>query len=186
MNKNIKRLLLLVFCATGIAAFPIWYYVVQKSDLIYEFDARRDTQDIVNLFRKNHYWLTASVESPIEYALKYRAADRSPLSMGRLNIKVLRDKGMFVGFTAYFKETPTEGKILFIAIDEQMRGRRYAEVLMRYAIKDLIQKGSMLIRLLTRVDNLSAQKLYVRLGFIETFRDETFVWYVYKPNISKP
>ena len=102
--------------------------------------------------------------------------------MGRLRIKVLREHDAFVGFTAYYMKTSDLGLLLFLAVNPEFRGKGYGDMLTRYALNDLIRVGAKRIRLVTRTCNIPAQKLYKRVGFKETSRDdEGFVYFEYVP-----
>jgi ribosomal protein S18 acetylase RimI-like enzyme len=52
--------------------------------------------------------------------------------------------------------------------------------LMQFALDDMKRLGAKKISLVTRTSNLSAQKLYNRMGFKETYRDEGYVYFDYK------
>lgn len=58
-----------------------------------------------------------------------------------------------------------EGHITNVAIAAEYRGRRWGEYLMRYVIQRMIAEGMERMTLEVRVSNLSAQRLYERLGF---------------------
>jgi len=179
MNKKswFKKIILAV---AGIAALGAGiYYVYTPRGPIYEYNEARDTQSILDLFRKNWYWLTASEDYSPEFMLKYRTPTRSFSDFGKMHIKVLRVNGKFAGFVAYFMETDTLGDLRFIVLKEGMRGKGYAQKLMRYAINDMIKMGAKHIKLVTRTDNLSGQKLYERTGYKEMSRVDGFVNYMY-------
>ncbi len=162
----------------------IFYYLSVSRGPIYDFDYARDSQEILNIFERDWYWLVASSRehySP-EFTLKYRTPKRNPLYFGRLRIKVLREGGAFVGFVAYFMETPNLGDLRFLAVNSEFRGKGYGAKLTRYALNDLICMGAKRIQLVTRTNNIPSQKLYKRLGFYETSRDdEGFVYFEYTP-----
>lgn len=160
----------------------IFYYLSIPRGPIYDFDPARDTQDILQVFERDWYWLVSSDDYSPEFMLKYRAPGRNPLYIGRLRIKVLRENDAFVGFTAYYMKTSDLGFLLFLAVDPEFRGKGYGDTLTRYALNDLIRMGTKRIRLVTRTDNIPAQKLYSRMGFRETSRDdEGFVYFEYTP-----
>ena len=160
----------------------IFYYLSIPRGPIYDFDPARDTQDILQVFERDWYWLVSSDDYSPEFMLKYRAPGRNPLYIGRLRIKVLRKKDAFVGFTSYYMKTSDLGFLLFLAVDPEFRGKGYGDTLTRYALNDLIRMGTKRIRLVTRTDNIPAQKLYSRMGFRETSRDdEGFVYFEYTP-----
>ncbi len=171
---------LLFMCAVGAG---VLYYVSVSHSPIYEFDEKRDTQPILKLFHENWYWLVASSDYSPEFAFKYRAPSQDPRYLGKLRVKVLREKNTFIGFVAYYMKTETEGKVLFLAVKTAARGKRYGQQLLQYALDDLINNmGAKIIKLVTRTNNLRAQKLYNRAGFKETSRDdEGFVYLKYVP-----
>lgn len=182
MNKITKKIIL---ASVIVAAFGggIWYYSSRVQTPIYDFDFTRDTEPILDMFKKDWYWLDASRDeyAPeyVIYKLKNRTPHINPLYTGTMRIKVLRENNQLVGFITYHKEGADSGRILYLGVHAEMRGKRYGELLARYAIDDLIAMGSKKIRLVTRTDNLAAQKLYTRLGFVETSRSDGFVSFEY-------
>lgn len=188
INSSTKRTVLfrillvggLVLLAGGVFH---WYYLSNTSTAkfskgpIFEFDDARDTQDILNLFESNWHWLVASDDYSPAYMLKNRAPNENPLYHGKLSLRVLREQNTFVGFIAYYKKKPTEGFILFVAVKEEFRGKRYAEQLMDYALDDLRLQGAQTVWLITRLSNMRAQALYRRLGFRELQHDDEFIYF---------
>ncbi len=179
MNKSSWLKKIVLGLAAIIALGAGVYYVYMPQGPIYEYNAERDTQDILNLFKHNWYWLTASEDYSPEFMLKYRTPTRSFSDFGKMHIKVLRINNKFIGFVGYFMETPNLGDLRFIAIRKDMRGKGYAQKLMRYAINALIKMGAKHIKLVTRTDNVSGQKLYERTGYKEISRSDGFVYYMY-------
>jgi len=158
------------------------YYLLFLTSPIHivAFDNQQHTKQIVDIFNADRYWLTANPEQSIEYMLKYRASDESLASVGRMNIRVLEDHGKVVGFTTYYMDKPDVGRVLFLAIDKNFRGKRYGEKLLRYAIEDLIRLGATKkIWLATRVENYPAQALYKRVGFVESGKEHGFLFFDY-------
>ena len=113
--------------------------------------------------------------------LKYRAPSQDLKYIGRLNIKVLREKEKFVGFTAYYMKEPGFGFLLFLAVNPEFRGKEkgYAEKLLKYALGKLKEVGAHYVQLCTRIDNERAQRLYRRVGFYEISKDDGFVYFQY-------
>lgn len=183
LSKVTKRILLVVGLVVAIGGGVQWYFwqhktaVLVQTGPIYDFDDARDTQDILTLFEANWHWLTASPDTSPAYLLKHRSPDQSPLSHGKLSIKVLREHGVFIGFIAYYKRKPQEGFILFVAIKEEFRGKHYAEKLIRFAIDDMREQGAKSVWLVTRLSNARAQALYTRLGFYELQHDDVFIYF---------
>jgi len=179
-----KRILLILGIVFFVGAGIQWYYWSHtrvaahgSSGLIVDFDDARDTKDILDLFEANWHWLVASPDYSPAYMLKNRSPHENPLYHGKLTLKVLREKNVFVGFIAYYKKKPQEGFILFVAVKEHFRGKRYAEKLMDYAMDDLKAQGARSVWLITRLSNLRAQALYKRLGFYELQHDEEFIYF---------
>ena len=183
-SKNTKKIILLlsIACATGIA-FVSYNYYVASQESIYEFNAARDTQPIMDIFNKNWYWLLASEESTPGLMLKHRTHDATnPLTFGSLKIKVLRIQDQLAGFTAYYMEKAKQGRLLFLAVGHKFRGKGYGQKLAKYAMSDMLSMGAQSITLWTRTSNLPAQKIYKELGFVEVFDDNGYVFFEYLPH----
>jgi len=164
----------------GLIIVGSWYlyYVSQPPEQILDFDDARDTQDILNIFKRDWYWLIASDDYSPEFMLKYRAPTQDLHYLGRLNIKVLRSKKEgLIGFVAYYMKTTIEGFLLFLAVNPPFRGKGYSERLMNYTLNKLRRLGAKTVNLVTRTDNIYAQNLYNRLNFTETSRDNGFVYF---------
>lgn len=172
---SIASMLLFLISGAG------YYYWVAHSPSIYRFDKERDTQQIINLFHKNWYWLLASDNFSPEFALKYLAPTHERSYLGTLKIAVLRQGDQLIGFVAYYLESSTEGRLLFLAVDSRFRRYKYGERLLRYGLQQLSFLGAKKIFLVTRTNNIPAQALYNRVGFYEVARDkpEGFVHFEY-------
>ncbi len=177
MNK-IKKLLLAASLATIVSVGTYYYFSIPRGP-IYEYNEARDTQLILDLFKKNWYWLVSSADYSPEFMLKHRAPSKNPLYIGRLKIKVLYEQDDFVGFAAYYMKTKDIGFVLFLAIQDELRSKGYGRLLMQHALDELAKMGAKKIRLVTRPTNVSAQKVYKVVGFYETSRDEEFVYFEY-------
>ena len=176
-TNRLRKIVFLMGITLATASGAYIYYANMQQELISEFNAVRDTQPIMDIFNKNWYWLLASKESSPAFMLKHRTHDTNPLHFGSLHIKVLYEKNSLAGFTAYFMETAKEGRILFLAVDQEFRGKLLAE----RAIKELFSMGADHIALWTRVSNLPAQRIYKELGFKEMFDDNGYVFFEYWP-----
>jgi ribosomal protein S18 acetylase RimI-like enzyme len=182
--KRIFHKIVIVLGLIGTVGAATWFYAWQQPTLIYDVNLEQDTQPILAIFATDSYWLDAGYdETQDKYRrmLKYGYVNDNPTYPNRLKFKVLRDKGLLIGFTAYYKTAPTVGKILFVAVRSDMRGKRYGEVLMNTAMQELRHLGAKRIELTTRVSNTAAQKLYTRIGFKETARDDEYVHFAYTP-----
>jgi ribosomal protein S18 acetylase RimI-like enzyme len=134
---------------------------------------------IKTIFDKDLYWLSADEEYNPDFTFKYRTPHENPLYFGQLKVKVLRINNEFVGFTAYYLESKDMGRLLFVAVRPEFRGKRYGQQLIEYALNDMAHMGVKQVKLTTRPSNLSGQKLYKRVGFVEQDRDDTFVHFLY-------
>lgn len=182
--KITKKLILgcgILLAACG-AGFSYYYFSIPRGP-IYEFNPKRDTQDIVNLFEHERYWVTAVPDSSPQFMLKYRMPYKNPLYTGKLRIKVLREKNEFVGFITYYMDAfdKTLGHIFIMAVEPAFRGKSYGKKLLAFALNDLQSMGAKKVQLVTRTTNIPAQQLYERAGFVETGRTEDgFVYYEYQ------
>jgi ribosomal protein S18 acetylase RimI-like enzyme len=166
-NKLVKRIgYLLVACAI---TFGVYRYASYESGPIYEFNVERDTKAVLDIFEQNKYWLLANPDSSPAFMIKYRTPNENPIYFGKMRIKVLREDDKLAGFVTYYMENPGEGRILFLAVGHDFRGKGYGTQLAQYAIADLIRMGSEKVTLWTRLANLPAQKIYKGLGFTEVY-----------------
>jgi len=176
-SKFFNFIFVLTICSALLAAL-VYYFSIERGP-IYAFDSARDTKPILELFDKNWYWLVASSREEYcpKFTLKHKTPDKDPRNFGKLIIKVIHEDELLAGFSAYYKKNFYEGFLLFLAVDKKFRGKGYGEKLARYAINDLFNRGCLVIKLVTRTDNLRAIKLYNKIGFTETSRDDTFVYF---------
>lgn len=190
IHKHMKKIIIIFSLIIG---GGIGYYVthqtpttisISSSDAaekitIEEYNQARDEQHIKNQFHADYYWLypdtSYDVETHVSFMLQYKAPLEDPLYVGTLHVKVLHVNGEFAGFTAYYKETLTRGRLLFLDINKNFRKRGLGEKLARYAVNELIKLGSQEIVLVTRVNN-PAQNIYRRIGFEETSHDNEFLY----------
>ena len=182
MQKSIKRIVLFVaLCAAG--GGLLYYYsphrvaVTQETGPFYEYSEARDRKDIEIFFAhgsEDRWWLLWDPNEPydLDLLLNGRAPNDNPLYYGTLQVKVLRENGQFIGFTTFYKQTPTVGRILFVAIKPEFRQQGYAQKMVTYAIGQLKKMGSRKVVLFTRLQNTRAQALYTKLGFTEESRVE--------------
>lgn len=183
-KKHIKKLLVWSSILGSVLGVAILFYFWVPRGPIYNFNAERDTQDILQTFDRDWEWLVASSrdEYSPEFILKYRTPNRNPIYLGRLRIKVMRQEGKYAGFVAYYMKTSDIGFILFLAVHPDFRNKGYGEQLARYALNDLVREGAKRVTLVTRTDNYPAQRVYNKLGFNEILRDEEgFVYFDYVP-----
>jgi ribosomal protein S18 acetylase RimI-like enzyme len=162
----------------GLAAY---YCLCYEQGPIFMFRPSRDLGQMVELFEKNRTWLTYQKYSdPAFLFVNKTPSYRDARLMGRMDTKVYRLGDDLVGYVCYYKDLDDKGKILFLVVDEKYRGKRYAQELLQAAIDDFKKYGLTYAYLITRNDNIRAQKAYKRMGFFETERDDTYVTFGYK------
>ena len=144
-----------------------------ENDVAPRFQDRAD----LDIFKRDWHWLVASETYSPEFMLKYRAPTQQLESIGRLKIRVLRNRNNFIGFVAYYMKSPIQGFVLFLDVNPEFRGRGYSDKLLQYALKELLHMGAYSARLVTRTTNYSAQKLYKRNGFSEVERENGFIYF---------
>ena len=170
-------LIIALFVSAGIAALIFSFY---NQSFLTPYNAKTDRQEIINLFEKERYWLTATPGYSVEHMLDTKSpSEQQPSFKGALHLFTARINGVFAGFCAYYFKRKDLGQILFIAVDPIFRGKGYAKRMVQFCLNEIKQKGAPYAMILTRVDNIPAQKAYEGVGFIESYRDESFVYYFY-------
>lgn len=146
---------------------------------IIDFDYNRDAKALLKVFDKDWYWLVEAKRGQYDpdFMLRYRSRDIRPENFGSLDIKVLLEKGIFAGFTAYYKKNFYEGVLLYLSVDGAFRGKGYGERLLNYAVKAMFDSGCSLVTLVTRLENTRARGLYKKVGFVETFTERDLIHY---------
>jgi len=183
VKKHIGKIVTaLVLCGLLVAG-GYYIYVPQascKNERILSFDDARDTQEIIDIFEKDRYWLTAVENDTIAFKLKNRTPSSDPRYFGTLHIKVLHEECKFAGFIAYYMQNFFVGRILFLDVKPEFRGKKLAQELVRYAIDDLKHLGATMITLVTRTTNDAAQAVYKKAGFAVSYEEEGFVYFELK------
>jgi ribosomal protein S18 acetylase RimI-like enzyme len=177
--KKIVISLSIALAACG--GFAIYYHRNVQQGPIYDFNPARDTQAMMEIFHQDWDWLLASRDSSPAFMLKHRTYDSDPTHFGSLHIKVLRENDTVAGFAAYYMETRTQGRLLFLAVSRNFRGHGYGKTLALRAIEELFKLGADHIALWTRVSNLPAQKIYRDLGFVEKFEENGYLFFEFWP-----
>ena len=184
MQSHTKKIILLISIILTLGAGAALYH--QRSSEqgpIYTFDSARDTKEMMDIFHQDWYWLLASEESSPAFMLKHRTYDANPAHFGSMHIKVLREQenNRLAGFATYYMETKTKGRILFIAVGRDFRGKGYGKTLVLHAMEELYKLGADHIALWTRVSNLPAQRIYRGIGFKEIFEENGYLYFEYRP-----
>jgi GNAT superfamily N-acetyltransferase len=177
------------FVASGVVGGGAYYYYAHRKVVpsvpLVDFEYERDIADVLSIFDRNWYWLMPYPQEEYDpeylpHVFDWHAPQANPLKKGTLTIKVIRHEGHAIAFTAYHMKTKTSGFLLFVAVDNNFRGKKYGELLVKHALKAMADRGAKQIQLNTRIDNVPAQSLYKKMGFTETVRQGAFVYYTYK------
>lgn len=164
----IASLMLLAACSVGGLSFDVDVYTPE-----------RDRAFILNIFDKNWDWLISedSFDFSVEHMLDTRSSSKRPENYGNMTIKVGLEDGKPVGFSSYYLKSADKAQLLFLAMDEQYRGKGYAQKLLQHMLDELALNGITTVELITRVRNVRAQHIYKKIGFKEMWRDEEFIIY---------
>ncbi|MEX0672103.1 MAG: GNAT family N-acetyltransferase [Candidatus Babeliales bacterium] len=177
-----KRWILGLFILAGVACLggAVYYFLISDCNLC-DYNSTTDRVEFLKLFENNKYWLTTNENYNVAHMLDTKSPnDYQAEYFGKLTIKAARVHGKPVGFVAYYKKKFYEGFILFLAVDEQYRGKSYATKLLRYAIDALFNDNAQVVRLVTRTNNYAAMKVYERAGMHESERTNGFVYFEIK------
>lgn len=183
-NNRIKKIIMIIAIAiiSG-SGLSIFYYHQKNHGPIYNFNPATDMEPVITIFNQDFDWLTANKDCSPRFLFKNRTYDNNPTHFGSLVIKVLKEGDKIAGFTSYYKETPQQGRILFVGVGREFRGKGYGKILTQHAMDELLKMGVEHLALWTRVDNYPAQKIYKSLGFVEMFDSgDGFVWFECHPN----
>jgi ribosomal protein S18 acetylase RimI-like enzyme len=180
INSFFKKILLLMLATISVCS-GIWIFQKNTAFVnISDYKPERDRAFILDIFKKDFFWLVADEGSETfsaEYMLDNRTSSRRPVRKGNLIIKVYTDEGNPAAFIAYYTKKLYEGYILFISVGEKYRKKGYARTLIKYALEDLKRRGSSVVRMLTRNINKPARSLYESLGFKQYWTDGKYVRY---------
>jgi len=178
-----------VSLALALAGGVLYFQQAPRGPIV-DFVYDRDAQAVLKIFHADWDWLFPGPDYYPEYILKHRSPGEEPgraAYRGKLKIKILRDNDKIAGFTTYYKENFYIGRIQFVAVASAFRKKGYGRLLTEYAIRQLFSLGCKKVVLLTRIKNVRARRLYERIGFKETGRDEEggFINYAISPENFK-
>jgi ribosomal protein S18 acetylase RimI-like enzyme len=179
MNFVWRKKYTLIACVTALViagtGLGLWWRSVSRAEHVVPYVAERDREAIITLFKDNWYWLIPE-ETPfsIEYYLDHKTADQDG-EEGSSTIMVYRADDKTIGMISYYPMSFYKGRLHFIVVDKAYRGRGISDTLVQNALDAMKKRGFTIVELITRVDNIPAQKLYVRFGFKEFYRDNRFV-----------
>jgi len=166
---------------SGFAIIAFRFPFFNNPDPLYVIQPYSDKADrplVHHAFDKDSFWLTDNPQFSLSHTLdNMNPSQYTQTHAGKLQFKVLHEKGKTAGFVSYFKKSFYEGRILFLWVSPDFRGHGYGRILLQYAIDELFKEGSTHITLVTRVINTWGQKVYKQVGMKETSRDAIYVNY---------
>lgn len=171
------RSYLIGFIAAGAVLGGIYWFYSARLPIV-PYEASRDRTFIIDLFKKNWYWLINdySPNYDVPFMLDHKTPqNRDIAGAGRLLIHTYVVGGKPTGFVAFYTDDLKIGRILFLGVGDEFRKKGYARSLMNFAIQDLKKRGMLVIRMYARADNTRARKLYESLGFKEIWTDGAYL-----------
>lgn len=186
IDKRAKAIILVGCIAIG-SGLSYWFLhngsfkTNDKPYELYEFTGdERDIKDVEDMFKRDMYWLTTRPTYDVRAMMTRHTSEYDdPANDGDLTIYIMRDKatGKMIGFTAYLKLSFYKGKILFIGVNPEFRGKRYAGELVKFDFEQFKKMGLIKGMLTTRVENAAARKAYEREGMKDYMVHDGFVYY---------
>lgn len=172
-----QRITFIGLALLAVAGLGYWYtHLNQACNGMALYSPARDKARLLTLFKDNWYWLVPEGSSfSAERFLDTGSKKARGESEDDSKIFVYCADNKAVGFVSYYKENFYRGRLRFIAIDKDYRGRGYSEKLMDFALQDMHKMGLRLVQLVTRTNNEPAKKLYERLNFHEFWHDDHYV-----------
>lgn len=182
--NRVKKLIIMGVIIAAVSGYGVYRYCVRDVPIIYNFDAARDTKQMLEMFDKDWYWLFASSpeEFSVEHSLQYLTPNQyDKRYFGALKIKVLRQYDTILGFVAYYMHNATKGQLLWLDVRAETRGKGYGYMLAQHAVDQMIAAGAKVIFLWTRLSNIPGQKIYKKIGFKEMYTTNgEYVYFEYK------
>jgi|GEM_PF-948276 len=144
-----------------------YYYFSSSPITITPYDEKRDTKQLLDIFKQDWYWLILGGDYNRESALYFLNVNTPKNRAKQLKIFVMRQGRVCIGFVALFMISPELGRLQFLAIDKKFRRHTYGAQLFYYGVQQLLAMGAKKVELLVRKNNIPAQKLYKKFGFYE-------------------
>jgi ribosomal protein S18 acetylase RimI-like enzyme len=147
---------------------------------IKEYNHEKDFDKILTIIDKNFFWLFSGFSKETAIAditktfIEKKILVKETNKYSDYTIKVLYCDDDLAGFVTYYKFFDQIGRVLFLCVDEKYRRFGFAKKLLENSIEDLFNKNIDKVFLITRLENVKAQNLYKKFGFMETERDENF------------
>lgn len=180
LKKRYVRYTSIVLAASLMVSGYFWYS--NNPQAIVPYEEARDSESLLEIYKQNHFWLTsnqdlATAHKDFARSLATSSPSAASTDQGDLSTFVYHQNGQTKGFVSYYLESPTQAKILYIAVHKNYRRKGCAAQLLQYAIDKLTAQGITTITLVTRLSNKGAQALYKKYGFRAVWVDDTYVYF---------
>ncbi|KKR96819.1 MAG: hypothetical protein UU47_C0007G0037 [candidate division TM6 bacterium GW2011_GWE2_41_16] len=181
-NKKIALSIVLLLGVVSASSYVFYRHRQTLGNVTIQRYATGDDQMIRTFFKDNWYWMVGDecVDFSLDYVLTHMVSSNRPQDARPLTIDMLYKDKKTIAFIMYFQKDSFNGKILFVGVQQNWRGHGYSGKLTQHALKTLCAQGCINVEIVTRVQNTSAQAAYVKAGFVEIARDNTYVTLMYK------
>ncbi len=150
---------------------------------IVDYKMTRDKDAVKKMFHddwKLLYYGDMDVIQETDFDVDFMLDNRSSSQYSansNLILKVLRESGQTVGFLAYYPKSPYWWHMLFLIVDKDYRGKKYASKLVQFFIDDSVTRGAIKLSTFTRLINTPARAVYEgQFGFKDVcHHDDTYM-----------
>ena len=169
----------------GYFGYTISFY----SNGIVDYKESRDKAAVKKMFHddwKLLYYGDMDTISETDFDVDFMLDNRSSsqhAAHDNLVLKVLRQNDQTVGFLAYYPKSPYWWHMLFLIVDKDHRGKKYAAKLVQFFIDDSVARGALKLSTFTRLINTPARAVYEgQFGFKDVeHHDEKYMDLVLYP-----
>lgn len=183
MNKRVLGAILFACVVVGSGVSYRWYQqgslsvFADKSIRLYA--GGKDRALVTKIFKENFYTLTANPDHDFDLMLERRSPNKWETKyFGKMDTYMIYDGDRPAGFISFYMRSTYQGQILFLAIDDEFRGKGYAKKLVQFALDQFKRQGAQVVKIATRTDNKVAQNLYGNFfKFVKENEQDGFIFY---------
>lgn len=176
-KQNSRRVNLIIGLGALCIGLGVFYLSQnQHANSIQPYRADRDRAFVIEFAQRDHYWLSANPHFDPAYILDNATPQNDRQYAGKLITMVKLERGSPVGFVSYYPKDTEEGRVLFLLVSEEYRGKNYGAELLLHAVDALRAQGKKVITLAVRSNNLRAIRLYEKLDFSRDQRVGDFIY----------
>lgn len=183
MNKNIKKAIFIFLTIVFLCCFYKFYLYDKKlfqrfgrsenqEVEIVLYDKKSDIEGINKIIHDNFFWIVHGItEEEYQFPEKLRAGVVSFAGEDAnrpMGVFVAKKKSKIVGFVTFFIGSDSKiGRLHLLGVDKDARRFGVGEKLCRAAVDELLKNGCDIVWLMVLKENVRAQNLYKKIGFIE-------------------